>query len=218
MGHAGFIIPWVYHFLRNLQTLLVRLWHRRFIEINDKCKKDLELMQTILEKSKEGIDMNLLAFRSPDRIYYSNSCPAGLGGYSNQGHAWRFKISDDVQFRATNNSLKFLTAIIMPWIDIINGRLKPGDCALLMTNSTRAKGWMKKSNFDKHSNTPIQVTTHVDAERHYAQLFMDAYVKGYSQWFSGKNRIMSWMLSHKTGTGTTTNSPQFYVFISPNRC
>jgi hypothetical protein len=48
-------------------------------------------MQSILEKAKEGIDMNLLAFRSPDRIYYSNSCPAGLGGYSNQGHAWQLK-------------------------------------------------------------------------------------------------------------------------------
>jgi hypothetical protein len=35
----------------------------RFIAINDKCKKDLELMQSVLEKAKEGIDMNLLAFR-----------------------------------------------------------------------------------------------------------------------------------------------------------
>jgi hypothetical protein len=42
-------------------------------------------MQSILEKAKEGINMNLLVFIPPDRIYYSNSCPAGLGGYSNQG-------------------------------------------------------------------------------------------------------------------------------------
>ena len=60
----------------------------RSIKINEICAKDLELMQSILDKAKKGIDMNLLAFRSPDRIYYSDSCPAGLGGYSDQGFAW----------------------------------------------------------------------------------------------------------------------------------
>ncbi len=55
-----------------------------------------------------------------------------------------------------------------------------------MTNSTTANGWMNKSNFNKYSNNPIQVTTRIDASRHYAQLFMDADVKGYSQWFTGK--------------------------------
>ncbi len=34
--------------------------------------RDLELMQGILHKAKQGIDMNLLAFRLPDCIYYSD--------------------------------------------------------------------------------------------------------------------------------------------------
>jgi hypothetical protein len=55
-----------------------------------------------------------------------------------------------------------------------------------MTNSTTAKWWMKKSNFGKHSNDPIPVTTHVNAARHYAQVFIDTDIKGYSQWFAGK--------------------------------
>jgi hypothetical protein len=66
-------------------------------------------MLKLLEKARGGIDMNLLGFRSPDRIYYSNSCPAGLGGYSDQGFAWRF--------------LEFLAAVVTPWIDIVSGRL-----------------------------------------------------------------------------------------------
>ncbi len=45
---------------------------------------------------------------------------------------------------------------------------------------------MKKSNFDKHSKDPIQATTPADAAWHYTQLFMDADIKGYSQWFVGK--------------------------------
>ncbi len=87
MGHIGFVIPWVYHFLSRLRFLLPRAQYKRRISINKKCMRDLELMQGILDKAKQGIDMNLLAFRSPDRIYYSDSCPASLGGYSVQGHA-----------------------------------------------------------------------------------------------------------------------------------
>ncbi len=56
--------------------------------------------------------MNLLGFHSPDRIYYLDPCPAGLNSYSNQGFAWHCKIPDDLLFRASNNLLKFLAAII----------------------------------------------------------------------------------------------------------
>ncbi len=155
MGHIGFIIPWVYHFLSHLQTLLVTYWNRRFIAINY-MQKGFRTDAINIRKAKEGIDMNLLA-RSSD------SSPTSLGGYSNQGHACRFKLSDNLQFRAANNSLEFIAAIITPWIDIINGRLEQGDCSLLMTNSTTAEEWTKKSNFDKHSNDPIQATTHANA-------------------------------------------------------
>jgi hypothetical protein len=70
--HANFVIPCIYHYLSRLQTLLARSRNRRFIAINDKYKMDLELMQSIMEKAKEGIDMIVLPFRSPDKIYYSN--------------------------------------------------------------------------------------------------------------------------------------------------
>jgi hypothetical protein len=82
MGHVGFVIPWVYHFLSRLRSLLARAWNRRSININNKCAKDLELMQLILDNAKNGIHMNLLAFPTPDCVYYSNSCPAGLSGYN----------------------------------------------------------------------------------------------------------------------------------------
>ena len=141
--------------------------------------------------------MNLLGFRSPDRIYYSDSCPAGLGGYSDQGFAWRFRIPDDLQFRASNNLLEFLAAVITPWIDIIDGRLSRGDCALSMTDSTTAEGWMRKSNFSEPSIDPIQATTRVDAARKYAEIFMSADVKGYSQWFPGKKNNVADALSRE---------------------
>ncbi len=100
MRHVGFIVLWVYHFLSHLRSLLAWAQNRRAISINKKCITDLKLMRTILNKAKKGIDMNLLALRLPGCIYYSDSCPAGLGEYSNQGRkrvvfqdARRFAIS-----------------------------------------------------------------------------------------------------------------------------
>ncbi len=78
----------------------------------------------------------------------------------------------------------------MPWIDIINGRLEQGDCSLSMTNSTTAEGWMRKSNFNKHSNDPIQASTCVNAARHNAKLFMDADIKRYVQWLAVQNNVV----------------------------
>jgi hypothetical protein len=97
---------------------------------------------------------------------------------------WRLQQSelhtDDLLFCASNNLLKFLKGIIMLWIDIIGGWLIPGDCALSMTDSTTAEGWMKKLNFSKAANDPIQALTCVDAAIKYTQVFLDVDVKGYS--------------------------------------
>ncbi len=151
--------------------------------------------------------MNLLGFRSPDRIYYSDSCPASLGGYSNQGFAWRFQISNDLLFCGTNNLLEFLAVIITPWIDIIGGRLSPGDCALLMTDSTTAKEWMQKSIFTEPDNNPIQALTCIDVAQKYVQIFLDADVKGYRQLFAGKRNNVVDALSqewHRTNKNLTS--------------
>ncbi len=126
-------------------------------------------MQAVLDKAHKGMDMNLLAFRSPDRVYYSDSCPAGIGGYSNQGLAWRFKVPDEHLFKASNNFLEFLAAVVTPWIDIIEKRLVAGDCALSMTDSTTAEGWMRKSNFVEKGEDTIQATTRVDAAQNTRQ-------------------------------------------------
>jgi hypothetical protein len=144
LGHVGFVMPWVFHFLSCLRTLLSQTCNKRVIMVSKDCKNNLVLMLKILNKAKGGIDMNLLGFRSPDRICYADSCPAGLGGYSNQGFAWCFRIPDNLLFCTLNNLLKFHAAIITLWIDIIGGCLSLGDCTLSMADSTTPKGWMKK--------------------------------------------------------------------------
>jgi hypothetical protein len=64
-----------------------------------------------------------------------------------------------------------------------------------MTDSMTTEGWMKTSNFVKPNDNSIQATTHINLARHYAKLFMDADVKGYSQWFPGKSNNIAGALS-----------------------
>ncbi len=46
-----------------------------------------------------------------------------------------------------------------------------------MTDSTTAKGWMQKLNFDESGKDPIQASVCADAARHHAKLFMDTNIK-----------------------------------------
>jgi len=139
--------------------------------------------------------MNLIVYRRPDRVYRSDSCPAGLGGYSDQGFAWRWYIEQELQGRASNNLLEHIASIITVWIDIINGRLKHGDCSLSMTDSTTSEGWTRKTNFKEDCEEPIQATVRIQVAREHATRLMEHGVKDYSQWFRGKENDVADALS-----------------------
>jgi hypothetical protein len=109
-----------------------------------------------LKKCQDGVDLNLIAYRCPTHAYQSNSCPAGLGRYSNEGFAWRYYLNPHLKFQASNNLLEHIVAIITVWVDIIAGRLTCGNCARSMTNSTTSEGWLKKTNFIEDGESPIQ--------------------------------------------------------------
>ena len=59
-------------------------------------------------KTKDVIDMNLLVSRKPVKVYISDSCHAGMGGYSSDGFALRWYIPEHLKFRASNNLLEHL--------------------------------------------------------------------------------------------------------------
>ncbi len=195
MTHLGAIIPMIYHFLSRLQDLHFRSRNRRSIPLTDNCIKDLQLMLKCLDVARKGVDMNLIAYRSPTHIYHSDSCPAGLGGYSNEGYAWRFYIPPNLRFRASNNLLEFIAAVITPWVDIIAGRLKSSDCSLSMTDSSTAEGWMHKTNFRECDESQVQVDVRIEVARKFAWDFTENSIKSYSQWFPGKENIVADALS-----------------------
>jgi hypothetical protein len=194
LGHLGMVIPFVYHFLSRLREWHHKSRHKRFpSQMTAECRQDLMLMRKFLDRAHNGIDMNLISYRRPTHVYRSDSCPFGLGGYSNEGFAWRFELPSDLRFRASN----FMASIISPWVDIIAERLSRGDCALSMTDSTTSAGWIRKTNFKEDALDPIEATTRIEIARHHACLFIEKDIKEYSQWFEGKRNPVADALSRE---------------------
>ena len=90
--HLGMILPRIHHFLSRLRELQWRAKNRRLVKVSDNCLEDLRLMLFFLDEAKAGISFNLIAYRKPTYVFRSDSCPAGLGGYS---HFATEGLSDD---------------------------------------------------------------------------------------------------------------------------
>ncbi len=195
LGHLGAIVPFVYHFLSRLRDLQWKATKRRSIAIPKPCQDDLKLMLTFLHKAFTGINMNFISFRHPTHIYRLNSCPYGLGGYSHEGFAWRLELPENCRFRASNNLLEFIASIITPWIDTISKCLRPGDCALSMTDSTTSTGWLKTTIFLEAGMNPDKSTVRLEIARKHASHFIHHNIKEYSQWFPGKKNNVANALS-----------------------
>ena len=193
--HLGNVLPSIHHFLSRLRELMRRAKNRRTISLNAIVIEDLKLMIFFLDEAKRGIDMNLLVYRKPTKVYRSDSCPAGLGGYSSNGYARRFYIPPELQFRASNNLLEHIGSIITPWVDVIEKRLGPGDCSLSMTDSSTSEGWARKTNFKEDGEEPIQATIRLEVARSEQRRNMEKKIRNYSQWFPGRHNTVSDALS-----------------------
>ena len=153
-------------------------------------------MLFFLEMARDGIDINYIAYLKPTHTYRSDSCPRGLGGYNHKGKAWRFYLPENLLFRASNNLLEHLASIITPWIDIINGDLRTGDCSLSMTDSSTSEGWTRKTNFkDADYDNPEETAVRREVSREHAKRFYSKRIREYSQWFPGRSNQVSDALS-----------------------
>jgi hypothetical protein len=197
LTHVSMIIPFVHHFLSRLWELLQRSKRnrRRSAHITAICLDDLRLMRDcFLTNAHAGISMNQIAYRCPTHVYRSDSCPTGMGGYSAEGFAWHFPVEGDLKFRTSNNLLEHLASVISPWVNILAGRIKRGDCSLSMTDSTTSKGWLRKTNY-KEDIDGDQATIQIELARSHASRFMEEGIREYSQWFPGVDNQVADALS-----------------------
>jgi hypothetical protein len=98
-----------------------------------------------LPKIHQGININLLAYRRPTHITFSDACPKGLGVFSaTSGLAWRWaipeKFSDSVRLK--NNLLEFLATVITIWIELQHDSTPPLSCILALGDNSSAIGWL----------------------------------------------------------------------------
>eukprot|EP00957_Ditylum_brightwellii_P025075 1897467-Ditylum_brightwellii.AAC.1 len=76
--YTSLVFPHINHFLGRICDLFAHSKSTCSIKLNASVIEDLKLMLFFLQHAKQGISMNLLAFRKPTKVHISNSCPAGL--------------------------------------------------------------------------------------------------------------------------------------------
>ncbi len=155
------------------------------IAINEVCREDLKFILQVLKNVPTTSTSTPSRTDARHHAYRSDSCPRGFGGFSHQGFAWCFYLEPDLQFRASNNLLEHLAAIITPWIDILAGRLSHGDCALSMNDRTTSKGWLWKTNFIEDREDPLQAPIRIEVGQLHASHYLSLGIREYSQWFPG---------------------------------
>jgi hypothetical protein len=82
LEHLRLAIPIIHHFMIWLWDLHSIAKQQRSVKINGEHLKDVHLMLDFLKNANAGISLNNIAFRRPTHIFWSDSCPAGLGAYS----------------------------------------------------------------------------------------------------------------------------------------
>jgi len=155
----------------------LRLWHRRF-----------------LPKIYEGMSLNLISYRRPSVVSWSDACPQGLGGFDSNGNAWQYQLSeaDSKACHRQNNSLEFVAALILVWCSIVRGPEQKEACFLALCDNTSAVGWLHKANIDDTKNLPLHV-----AARKYADILLQVDCCLYSQHIAGAKNKVADLLSRK---------------------
>jgi hypothetical protein len=158
LEHVCQILPPGRHFLGGLRALQMTFKKQRYgtRSIGTECFKDLKPWKNLLKRAVAGVSLNLLVFQNPTHVYRSDACEHGLGGYANNGRAWRYLLPIAVVGRASINLLEFLGTLIGPWLDFLEGNLPPESSIFSQGDNTTASSWCNRSNFEK---TPFAPST-----------------------------------------------------------
>ena len=152
LNHASYVVPLSRHFLNTLRLRLLDPKNlenpKQVIRLNSDETSDLQIWRKFLTFANSGISMNLLTFRNPTHLAWSDSCPFGLGGFSITGRAWRVRVPRSASFRgddSVNNILEFLGMVVSILLLIEQSQTDEFPCFLALGDNTSAIGWMSRS-------------------------------------------------------------------------
>jgi hypothetical protein len=129
LNHSATACPLMRYYLNGIRNTLVS-WNKTSAPKN--CERylskptidNLKLWtHHFLPKISKGISLNMITFRRPSFICWSDACPHGLGGYDFKGNAWRFQIPPAFRkdILCQNNLLEFEASLISVWVAITDG-------------------------------------------------------------------------------------------------
>ncbi len=140
------------------------------------------------------MSLNLVSFRSPSYLCWSDACPTGMGGNDHLGNAWRFSIPDEYRtvVSSLNNCLEFLASIITVWQAILHNNSMDEECFLSLGENTSSVGWLHRANMDDKTNLPLFIAT-----RKYAKIILSSCSCLYSQHIPGSSNKVTDALSRR---------------------
>jgi hypothetical protein len=154
--------------------------------------KDLKLWLFFLNHlSHSGISINNICITAPSATTYSDACEWGIGGYTTQGHAWRYLLPTHLRGRASINILEFIAAIITIHLSITHDThptIHPH--ILAFTDSSSAAGWLYHSTFN-----PVKDRCHDDIARFLARLLFNHKATIHPEHIPGKDNDVADSLS-----------------------
>jgi hypothetical protein len=200
LNHAATACPIMRYFLSRIRLILSD-W-----DISGKTKRvERYLSSQVLEDIKlwresflpvisRGLSLNLITYRRPSFLCWSDACPEGMGGFDHLGVAWRFKIPDTYRdaVQNRNNCLEFLASIITIWQAILQGRTTPEECFLSLGDNSSSVGWLHKASVDPSKNLPLFL-----ASRKFAQIMLSSNSCIYSQHIPGVSNNIADALSRR---------------------
>ena len=103
----------------------------------------MKLLQHVTIK---GAPINNIVFVKPSVTIWSDACEYGIGGYIENGLAWRWKIPEAWNGKLTLNLLELLASEVTIYMTIL--QLGQGSHILAFMDSSIALGLMHKAYFD----------------------------------------------------------------------
>jgi hypothetical protein len=195
LNHAAYVIPLARHFLPRIRAAKDSKTNKKSrVKFTDDIAADLVLWRRLLTKAHQGVSMNLIVTRRPNRICWSDACPFGIGGFLLvTGRAWRIRIPETSILYGSaliNNLLEFIGMAVNIWLECLVAATH--DCILALGDNTSAVGWLHNSS---RLNKWKAHAAHLLVARHVASLVLEADCCLASQHIPGELNTIADLLS-----------------------
>ena len=138
----------------------------------------------------------------------SEACEYDIGGYSNNGLAWRWRISSAWHEKLKLNLLEFVASAVTIYIAIL--QMGQGSYILAFTDSSITLGWMHKAHFDL-----VNAKSHNEVARYIEWKLFSNETSIYSQHIKGTENIIADYLSRYFYRSDYTLTKHFNQILPP---